>query len=172
MLGRELLPQTTDLKGIGSLSLVPLNVSLFHLFLWNAIHISTFRTLLLQNKERQIIQHEGFKRAGMQNALALFAVSWRKTKFGSTSRGISSVEGKESEHGVMKKKWISIFFFFFPWEVEVFIFYFGITEMTQIVTAFKKNKIIIIPRKVQEEQWAEGLCVWQNQASKVTPIKT
>lgn len=34
----------------------------------------------------------------------------------------------------------------------MFIFYFGITEMTQIVTAFKKNKIIIIPRKVQEEQ--------------------
>ena len=51
----------------------------------------------------------------------------------------------------------------------MFVFYFGITKMTQIVIAFlweKKKK------KVQQDHWVKGLCVWWNQASKVTPIKT
>lgn len=38
----------------------------------------------------------------------------------------------------------------------MFVFYFGITEMTQIVIAF----FLFYQEKVREEHWVKGLCVW------------
>lgn len=135
MLGGPLLSQTADLKAICSLLPPDRLLSFFPTYffeMWQSTFpLSKFLLLQKINKSK-IIRHEGgggwFKHAGMQNGLALFTVSWWKTQFGSMSWGISSVEGKESEHSVITK-WIGFYLFFYIKEVEplMFVFYFGMT---------------------------------------------